>query len=209
MSNRPSDSAAHPVCGAHGERVVGGRRQEDLSGMGDGDESGGTCQRRTDRFVVAHLEIADVDSDSRAVVHDRARCSHGTDRIVEDDVARGSLRAQLGPALRRGDRLEVIVPAAVRRVALPRIAPTGIVEIGDQHRPALDRRSDADQTGPDPGRGFAAPDPAARVRDRCRGSRRAAHACGRTHARPPPAVRSDTGRACGALASSHGTGTRP
>ena len=145
MSNRPSDSAAHPVCAPAASASWAADDSEHLSGMGDGDESGGTCQRRTDRFVVAHLEIADVDRDPCAVVHDRARRPHGTDRFGEDDVAGGSLRAQLGPALRRGGRLEVVVPAAVRRVALPRIAPAGIVEIGDQHRSALDGRPDADQ----------------------------------------------------------------
>ena len=44
---------------ARGERVVGRRRQQDLPGMGDGDEPGGACERRADRLVVAHLEIAD------------------------------------------------------------------------------------------------------------------------------------------------------
>ena len=40
---------------------------EDLAGVGDGDETGGTGERRPDRLVVAHLEIADVDGDPGAV----------------------------------------------------------------------------------------------------------------------------------------------
>ena len=44
-----------------GERVMGGRRQQGLTGMGDGDEAGGPGERWPDRLVVAHLEIADVD----------------------------------------------------------------------------------------------------------------------------------------------------
>ena len=116
--------------------------------MGDGDESRGTGQRRSDRLVAAHFEVAEVNGNPRAVVHERARCAHGAVRIVEDDVPRGSFGAQLRPALSRSDRLDVIFPTTVCRVALRRIAPTGIVEIGDQHSPALNRRSDADYEVP-------------------------------------------------------------
>src|SRR6478735_880236 len=43
-----------------GERILGDRRQEDLSGMGDGDQPRRSCQRRPDRLL-AYLEVADVD----------------------------------------------------------------------------------------------------------------------------------------------------
>jgi hypothetical protein len=124
---------------------MGGRRQEDLSGMADGDEAGSTCQRWTDRFVVAHLEIADVDRDPCAVVQDRARRSNGTDRLTEDDIARRPSRAQLGPALRGGGSLEVVVPAAIRPLPLPRVPPSSIIEVGNQYRLALNGWPDTDQ----------------------------------------------------------------
>ena len=124
------------------------------------------------------------------------RALHGTDRIAEDDVTGSALWAQLGPALRwrrpprwssSGDR--------ARCLALPRIAPAGIVEIGDEHRPALHGRPDAEQQVTVLGEDSRS-SPAARVRDRSPGPRRAAARAGVGTQAPPPAARTGTGRAC-------------
>ena len=102
------------------ERIVGGRRQEDLSWVGSGDKPCGTGERRTDRFVVAQFEIADVDRDAGAVVHDRTCGPDGTDRIAEHHVARRSPSgsASCRPPARRPH------PGRRRADGRPRPAPT-------------------------------------------------------------------------------------
>ena len=62
-----------PGLGPGGERVMSGRRQQDLSGIGDGDEPRRARERRAYRLVLAHLEIPDVDRDPDALAHDEAR----------------------------------------------------------------------------------------------------------------------------------------
>ena len=47
---------------------MGGRRQQDLTGMGDGHEARGPGERRSDRLVLAHLEISEVDRDAGPLV---------------------------------------------------------------------------------------------------------------------------------------------
>ena len=104
MSKRPSDSAAQPASRGGGQRVVGGSRQENLAGMGDGHQTSGPGQRRPDRLVVADLEIAEVDSHPRSLVDDSPSGAHGVDRLGEHDVARGAFRRQLDPSIPVGSR---------------------------------------------------------------------------------------------------------
>ena len=56
-------------------------RQQDLPSMGDGDEAGGSGERRTDRLVLAHLEISEVDRHARPLVHHLPCGLHGVDRL--------------------------------------------------------------------------------------------------------------------------------
>ncbi len=51
--------------------------------MGDGDEAGGPGERRADRLVLAHLEIAEVDRDACPLVDHLPGGLHGVDRLAK------------------------------------------------------------------------------------------------------------------------------
>ena len=102
--------------------------------MGDGDETGGSGERRTDRLVLAHLEISEVDGHPRPLVHDLPGGLHGVDRLAEDGVARGALGGQfdaIGPARRRR---QLRLTTSERELALGRISPSGVIEVDDDDR---------------------------------------------------------------------------
>ena len=75
--------------------------------MGDGDETGGASERRPDRLLVAHLEVAHVDGDPGPLVDDRPGRPHGVDRLGEHDVAGRALRRQLDAGLALGGRRQL------------------------------------------------------------------------------------------------------
>ena len=106
-----------------GERVVGRRRQENLAGMGDGDQPGGTGERRPDRLLVAHLEIAEVDRHPGSTVHHGPGRPNGLDRLGEHDVAGRALRGQLDPVLPVGGGRQLRLAPAEGDLPLGRVVP--------------------------------------------------------------------------------------
>ena len=122
------------------------RRQQRLAGVGDGNETRRPGEWRSDRFVLVHLKVAEVHGHSGAVVDQVTRGAHGLDRFGEDCIPSGTLGRQLATAFAvgRGSQLELAM--GERGLSLPWIGPPrGIVEVGDDDRPPLDRRRARDE----------------------------------------------------------------
>ena len=146
MSKRPSDSAAQPdnpavvnaSCASADSSAWPGwatatRRAARASGGPTGSSS---CTSRSPKSTATRS----------APVDEVTGGANGLDRFGEHRVPRRTLGRQLAPsfAVGRGGQLELA--AGERGLALPRIGPPrGIVEVGDDHRPPLDRRPGRDE----------------------------------------------------------------
>ena len=94
MSTRPSDSAAQPGLPAEVSASWAADDSSAWPGLATATRRAAPGEWRTDRLVVAHLEIADVDRHPDPIVDHRPCCPHGLDRLGEHDVAGRALRGQ-------------------------------------------------------------------------------------------------------------------
>ena len=139
---RPSRLARRRQC------VVRRRRQQHLTGVGDGDQPGCPRQRRAGWFVAADLDVAVVHGHPRAFADHRPRGANGVARVVEEHVSGRAPRGQRPAVLARRGGGEVGITAGERELAIRRAGPPGVVEVDDEHRPTVDRRPHGQQQAP-------------------------------------------------------------
>ena len=188
-------------CGRR-ERIVSGGRQQHLTGMCDGHEARGPGEWRSDRLVLEHLEISEVDRDACPLVHHPPCGLHSVDRLAEDGVACCASGGQLRP--HRPDSPLTPTPTRdERRRSHARPDPASRRHRRRRRRLRAGAPSDRrPPTGCGLGRECVAASPSAQGRDRSPVPRRARRGCGRTHEGPRPGVPTGRGPACGERAGS-------
>src|SRR6187401_27953 len=99
--------------------------------MCDRDQPCRPRQRWADRVVVAHLEITEVDRDARPIADDLPGSLHSLLRFAEERVSGGPPRCDLDTVRLPCGGCERRLALDEGDLALDRIPPAGVVDLGD------------------------------------------------------------------------------